>query len=288
MNLNIAIFGGDKRNYYMAEVLEKRGYQIFRYGLCSYDDELKSCSGEMEDSLSSIMNQADVFIGPIPFSKDGHTIYSSGNKVIEIDDFCKYIKKGDLIFGGNISPLVQKISLERKSFCYDYLKVEDIALKNAVSTAEGAIAEAIIESDINLYQSNCLVLGYGKCGKALANRLYHFGAYVTVAARKEVQLIEVANNHLQPLLLDKLERKITQFDFIFNTIPAQVLEESLIQLVKKECLIIDIASMPGGTDFDACKARGIKAILSLGIPGRYAPKSSAEILVQSIEHLLHL
>lgn len=287
MNLKIAIFGGDKRNYYMAELLEKEGYQVFTYGLTRSSDEIRACGANVEESLDSIMEQADILIGPIPFSRDGNTIFTNSEWVIGIDEFCRNIKKGHIIFGGNITPAVQKTSLEREAYCYDYMRNDDIALKNAVATAEGTIAEAIMESDRNLFQSNCLVLGYGKCGKALADRLHQLGAHVTVAARREEQLMEIENNQLQSLPIDQLETKMATFDFIFNTIPAPVLQESQIQLVRKDCLIIDIASKPGGTDFEACKNRGIKAILSLGIPGRYAPKSSAEILVKSMGHLLH-
>lgn len=287
MNLNIAVFGGDKRNNYMAELLEKEGYQVFAYGLKGNSDDLRACGADKEESLESIMQQADVLIGPIPFSRDGITIFSDGERAIGIDEFCRNIKKGHIIFGGNISPAVQMASMERKAFCYDYMKIDDIAIKNAVATAEGTIAEAIIESDRNLFQSNCLVLGFGKCGKALAERLYQFGAHVTVAVRRNEQQLEIESNHLQFLELDKLEKNIMQFDFIFNTIPAPVLQENHIQLIKRDCLIIDIASKPGGTDFEACEKRGIKAILSLGIPGRYAPRSSAEILVKSMAHLLH-
>ena len=40
--------------------------------------------------------------------------------------------------------------------------------------------------------------------------------------------------------------------------------------------------MPGGTDFVYCKSKGIKAVHSLGLPGKYSPKTSGEILGNAI------
>ncbi len=46
--------------------------------------------------------------------------------------------------------------------------------------------------------------------------------------------------------------------------------------------IVDIASAPGGVDFDFCRQQNIRAKLCPGLPGIYAPQSSAEILFEAI------
>lgn len=76
------------------------------------------------------------------------------------------------------------------------------------------------------------------------------------------------------------------FDFIFNTVPAPVITEELLSRVKKGVTVIDIASKPGGVDFEFCQKNGICAKLCLGLPGKYAPKSSAGILMEVIEKTL--
>ena len=55
--------------------------------------------------------------------------------------------------------------------------------RNAVATAEGAIAEAVLHSDGTLHGAACLVIGFGRVGLALAQRLRGLSAHVTVAAR---------------------------------------------------------------------------------------------------------
>ena len=69
---------------------------------------------------------------------------------------------------------------------------------------------------------------------------------------------------------------------IINTVPAPVITESYIRALPADALIIDIASKPGGTDFDAAKRFGITARLSLGLPGIYTTTSSALLLKQAI------
>lgn len=86
---------------------------------------------------------------------------------------------------------------------------------------------------------------------------------------------------LVPLMHQKIQ--CSKYDFIFNTVPAPVLTKERLQGVKPEVCIIDIASRPGGTDFSYCQESSIFAKLCLGLPGIYAPKSSAGILMEVIK-----
>ena len=42
-----------------------------------------------------------------------------------------------------------------------------------------------------------------------------------------------------------------------------VLDKKRLEKVKKDCIIIDLASKPGGVDFEVAEKNGIKAILAL-------------------------
>ena len=85
------------------------------------------------------------------------------------------------------------------------------------------------------------------------------------------------------LIKKEAQRLNLKYDFIFNTVPAPVLTKERLQGVKPEVCIIDIASRPGGTDFSYCQESSIFAKLCLGLPGIYAPKSSAGILMEVIK-----
>ena len=149
-----------------------------------------------------------------------------------------------------------------------------------------SIAEAIITSVNNIDASRCILLGYGRCAKALARTLRGLGADVWIVARRDEVLEEARQEGFSTLHFNELSHMAKSAQFIFNTIPSLVLTSDTIEVLPKDAIIIDIASAPGGTDFDACKKAQIKANLSLGIPGRYSPKTSAEILYRAILTLL--
>ena len=74
-----------------------------------------------------------------------------------------------------------------------------------------------------------------------------------------------------------------EYAYIFNTVPKKVLTSKELENVSGEVTIIDIASRPGGTDFEYCRANKINEVQALGLPGKYAPKRSAEVLMKVIE-----
>ena len=50
----------------------------------------------------------------------------------------------------------------------------------------------------------------------------------------------------------------------------------MLNLVKDEVLIIDLASVPGGVDFKAAMNMGIRTLWALKLPEKYAPASVAD------------
>jgi len=75
-------------------------------------------------------------------------------------------------------------------------------------------------------------------------------------------------------------------DIIFNTIPSLVIDEDLLRFIKKDAIIIDLASKPGGVDFDKAEEFGIKTIWALSLPGKVAPISSAEYIKKTLFSIL--
>jgi dipicolinate synthase subunit A len=51
-------------------------------------------------------------------------------------------------------------------------------------------------------------------------------------------------------------------------------------------LIVDLATQPGGTDFEAANTYGLKAILAPGLPGKVAPTFAGKILADVVPKLL--
>ena len=156
-------------------------------------------------------------------------------------------------------------------------------MENAIAVAEGTLAEAMKRSDRNLYKSFCVVMGYGRCGSTLVSYLKRMGCYVAVYEREEALSARAALLADEVIMKDRVPLYLEQADYIFNTIPAMVLPKALLEYVPKNALILDLASSPGGVDFEAAKEKGIQAVLLPGLPGTYAPKSSAQILGEMIK-----
>ena len=53
---------------------------------------------------------------------------------------------------------------------------------------------------------------------------------------------------------------------IFNTVPALVLDETVLKGLPQESLVIDLASRPGGTDFEAAKRLRTRVVWALSLP----------------------
>jgi dipicolinate synthase subunit A len=64
------------------------------------------------------------------------------------------------------------------------------------------------------------------------------------------------------------------------------LDHSILKYANPDLLIIDLATQPGGTDFEAANALGIKAILAPGLPGKVAPLFAGRILADVIPRLI--
>lgn len=52
-------------------------------------------------------------------------------------------------------------------------------------------------------------------------------------------------------------------------------------------MVIDLASAPGGVDFEAASRRGIKSIQALSIPGKVAPKTAGSIIKSTIYDIIN-
>ncbi len=122
------------------------------------------------------------------------------------------------------------------------------------------------------------MLGYGKCGKVLADRLHGMKSRVSVYEQDAVSRAEADTCGF--FVIEDLS-DMEQYSYIFNTIPKKLLREDELKKVQEDVVIIDIAT-GGGVDYDYCKKHGINARLCPGLPGKYAPQTSAEILAEYI------
>lgn len=274
----VSLIGGDLRQLTVAKLMKKDGYDTILYG---FDDE------DCAEDISSVYS-ADAVILPIPVSFDGKHINAPFSKrKITIEEIVEGINPAAMVFGGQIKPELSA-ALEKRCIKYsDYLKREELAIRNAIPTAEGAIEIAISETPFTLHGSRCLVTGYGRIGKILSKMLCGLGAHVSVEARKYADLALIEGHGCRAMSLRELSHHVNEFDVIFNTVPSLLFDKKLLEQVRKDTLIIDLASRPGGVDFDEAARIGVKVIWALSLPGKVAPITSGIIIKDTIINVLN-
>ena len=132
------------------------------------------------------------------------------------------------------------------------------------------------------------VIGYGRIGEVLAQKLKALGAEVTVWARRpEVGVrAQGLGCKAEQIRGEDSLRFDTNTRVIFNTVPSRIFTRTVLQTLGRECTIIDLASAPGGVDLVAAKELGISTIWATALPGKCAPESAGIILGETVHSIL--
>lgn len=278
---DFAIIGGDQRTACMAPVFAEQGYRTACFNTLRLSNE-KNPKIYYASSLKDALESAPVIVAGIPFA-DGENLFCEEDAPkISIAELQRRLRKRQKVFGGVIPESFRRTCEEREIECYDFMKDEPLTLLNAISTAEGAILEALVHKPSNLHQSATLVLGYGRCGKALADKLKGLSACVTVCSNDEQELALATALGFHTMHASCLAQQINRYEYIFNTIPACVLKKACLKNVRKNAIIIDIASNQSGADYEAARQMNVNILFCPGLPGKYAGQSCAEQLVRYV------
>ncbi len=280
-NTSFAIIGGDKRQLYCARSLCDDGYEVSLGGFSSVAEmDGIEVTTPFEAALMS-----EIIILPLPCVNDKGKIPAPFSRE-DIDLSLELLSamKGKRIFCG------MKGRLERAcpallSSAYDYYDREEFTVCNAVATAEGAIEIAMRNFEGTINGAKCLVCGFGRIGKALTKMLTSLGADVTVSARKPSDLAWIDFTGAKSHRTENLYQ-LSEFDIIFNTVPALVFNSILLAKLALRSVVIDLASGEGGVDKYAAERLGITYIHALSLPGKAAPKTAGEIVKNTIYHIL--
>lgn len=278
-----AVIGGDLRAAYLAGALATDGHRVITSGFDG--TELPPCVTACTNPTQAI-SLADCVILPLPVSTDGVNVNAPFSRIpIPLDTVVQAVRDDQLVFGGQIGDALHRDLALRGLTAADYLKREELAVLNAVPTAEGAVQLAMEELPITLAGSRCLITGYGRIGRVLARILCALGAQVTVAARRCSDRAWAQAQGCRAIELTKLTES-GRYDVIFNTVPYKLFNQEVLETLDRSTLLIDLASRPGGVDFNVAATLRLKTIWALSLPGRVAPKSAGEIIKQTILNMI--
>lgn len=265
----IWVIGGDVRLHWATRYLACEGWEVHTHHV-------------PEEPSEPLPERLSLVLLPFP-SVQGALI--RGHSGIPMEEAVCRLASESCVFGGLLGEW-KEILTEKNVRLYDLYGVEPFTTENALITAECALQLAMERSPLTLFGSSCLVIGFGRIGKLLAQKLKALGAEVTVAARKE------ADHGLIAALGYGFEQtgsyqRLDKYDFLFNTVPAAVLSESQLAQLPSHCLLLELASQPGGFSLPACEALGLQVCSASGLPGRYAPKSAGILYAKTILSILN-
>ncbi len=283
----LALIGGDLRQMVTARTLAAEGYEVAVFAMDTYAGDWGNVTRAAD--LQSAVGGADLVILPLPVTQDDERLHCPLTRhTVLLTEVFDALKPGQRVVGGKIGSHVRALADRHNIPITDYLQREELAVANAVPTAEGALAIAMAEVPYTIHGARCLILGYGRVAKALAKTLSAVGAIVTVAARKPQDLAWIDANGQIPLSISELTQGDTplSYDIVFNTVPEQIVGADLLARLPDDVLLLDLASAPGGFDHEWAKEHGYHVIWALSLPGKTAPVTAGRIIGQTIRQIL--
>ncbi len=252
--------GGDERSFYAAQYLKSRGLRVCCFGVPGMEN-------------SPLLERLERVILPFP-SFQGALL--RGKSAIPVEELLCRLGAGSCVYGGLLSSHAEVIRAHGGK-PIDLYGAEPLTTENAALTAEGAICLAIGNSPVSLQGASCLVIGFGRIGKLLAQKLCALGARVTVATRKEADRALAEALGCLSEETGAYRHGLGQFDFLFNTVPAPVLSRAQLETFSPRCLMMELASQPGGFSPEDCKELGLSYLPAPGLPGRFSPKTAGAL-----------
>ena len=285
-NAKIAVLGGDMRQAALCRRLSENGFETAAWGLGNAD-----IGGAVKcHDWHSALEKCQAVILPLPAFKDGKYVVAdtTGNDVISLSQLLYAMPPKALLLGGKFDDVVKKSATHHGVELIDYFCSEKMQILNAILTSEGALEVLLRELPISIFKSKILVCGYGRIGRILSKMIKDLGAKVYVSARKESDLAYIESDGNFPVETgsELFVKAAVNADAIINTVPANIINKSVLERIERCRLIVDLASGNGGVDFDAAKKFKIKSIHALALPGKTAPESAGEILAECVLDML--
>jgi len=281
MRKTVLVFGGDKRHYIAAEILQDRGYDVAVCGFekMAHQSNLKSVEAES-------LPYADFCLLPAPYKDiDGAVKMPFSDKRVKLYKICAQLNPNAMIVFGGADEDSRNIFSDLNLSSYDILADETYTVKNAFITSQAAVMLACSRSLRALSDCGIMICGYGRIGKTLLQLLKGFHAEITVTARKEKDLEWIRTEGSKAVNTGDIHTVIGENDIIFNTIPSRVIYKRELEMAKKDAIFIELASKPHGIDFDEAKRLGLETYIELGLPGRFFPYSAAIAVADAFQRI---
>lgn len=276
--MKILICGGDERFVILAGMLRTAGHEV----LCLGMDKAALPTGVLKVNSAE---KADAAIFPLPTEKAGGALNAPfADKKLNALEVLEEVKTVPLVLGGKLSTAFREAAAANGQRLYDYMQRPEFTAGNAAVTAEGAVSRLMEASNKALGDMKVLVIGWGRIGKLLLQKLRGLNAGVCLMSRNpEARALAEAMGYAA-LAPDCDRALLDSFDAVVNTAPAQVLGE--LSALRDSCLLLELAGAPGGIDPQEALSGGKRYIAAPGLPAKYAPVSAAALIFDAVGNIL--
>lgn len=276
--MKILVCGGDERSVYLAGMLAAEGHEVLVLRL----DRAEPPRGCIPVAQPE---RADAVILPVPAENERGMLNAPlGSEPMVVEHILERAGSGAIIIGGKLSPRLRREVEARGMEARDYMRSAEYAAENAAVTAEGAVYELMKSSEAALRDMKILVIGWGRIGKLLIKKLGALCPSVTLMSANPTSRAVCSALGCPSIAPDAPKERLTCFDAVINTAPAPVLPS--LAALKESCLLLELASAPGGLDGEVAEAEGLELVTARGLPGKYAPFSAARAMLGAVNEIL--
>lgn len=268
---DILFIGGDRRMIFAAELISQTD------GVCAVGLGESFC-GSVEPS-----GKYERIVLPVPFSRDGEYITAPfSERPLPLEMFTDYAAEGARIFSGGGSQKLERLCEAHGLHLVDYMAIEELTLKNALLTAEGAVSLLISGYEGALFDSAALIIGYGRIAKYLARLLQAFRCRVTIAARDPIQRECALLEGMCTLPVNLSGLAAASTDLVINTVPAGILTAECFSKMRHGAVYMELATRSETPEKEWAEGRGIKYIAAGGLPGKFSPRTAGEAIARAV------
>lgn len=274
----IAVVGGDRRQVAAALALRQAGFAV----------RMAALPGLPVTDPVHALDGADAWLlPPTPVGPDGLVAGGAGPGGFRVTlDALLRLNPAGLLLSGPLAPGVGELVAAAGIRHVNYAAADDFSAANAVLTAEGTLAYLVAVRGMALADTAIAVIGYGRCGQAVARRAADWGARTTVLARSEAARWSARAEGLAARGLDGLAEAVAEARVIINTVPAPVLDATALRRVGEGAYVLDLASPPGGVDWEAARRFAVDGEVLAGVPGRLLPGPAGRAVAACVARLL--
>lgn len=210
-------------------------------------------------------------------SQDDEAVYVLPPNVVVASENVGHFKAGSKVFCGRADDAAKELGKRKNLEIFEFLEYGQFVCKNAIITAKCLFIYVLKWEKTLHYESEILLAGFGRVGRAVADILAPFYGKIDVLTREPEKTLFYG----RPVL--KSECEYEKYDLIISTVPEHIFGEEELTRLKPTAHIMELASKP--YSFDTKTADGLRVSYEIlpALPAKLLPRQAAAIMKEFVD-----